>query len=275
MGRLTSFLVGLTLGVAGSLTIPYLLPQEPENTEISSTFSNNKTESSEDLSKKINGAYSIKALHIDLGKIKLNNNLDIEDSLITSYASDIGGYSWKIPIRASDYFKYKMLDHRDKLPFEYVNYVTYTDPTIKTAAENLTKRSKSKEESAQYLLDFVHNQLYDKTIEEKINYAKYPLETLVERNGDCEDLSILGAALMKAIDIDVALIYYQGDPNKNGHVALGINGDFSGTYYQNEGKKYFYAEPTGTDWPEKRANWKIGDIPEEYKDEKAAIYIVE
>ncbi len=41
---------------------------------------------------------------------------------------------------------------------------------------------------------------------EKVEYPKFPIETLVEKNGDCEDLAILGASMTYAIGIDSYLV---------------------------------------------------------------------
>ena len=93
-------------------------------------------------------------------------------------------------------------------------------------------------------------------------YARYPLETLVDYGGDCEDTSILMAALLKAMGYDAVLLYFSGDP---GHVAVGVAGQFSGSYFDYQGAKYYYLETTGS-------GWEIGDIPPEYEHKSANIY---
>lgn len=92
-------------------------------------------------------------------------------------------------------------------------------------------------------------------------YPKYPLETLAEDSGDCEDFSILGAAILKVMGYDVALLFLPG------HAALGVAGatGIPGAYAESEGKRYYYVEMTST-------GWKIGEIPSEYKD--SAITVV-
>jgi len=92
-------------------------------------------------------------------------------------------------------------------------------------------------------------------------YPKYPVETLVEDTGDCEDFSILGAAILKVMGYDVALLFLPG------HAALGVAGatGMKGVYAESDGKRYYYVEMTST-------GWKIGEIPSEYKD--SAITVV-
>jgi len=47
---------------------------------------------------------------------------------------------------------------------------------------------------------------------------KYPVETPVER-GDCEDKSILLAAILRALGYRTALLVFPDDP---GHMAVGV-----------------------------------------------------
>lgn len=83
--------------------------------------------------------------------------------------------------------------------------------------------------------------------------VKFPTETLVA-GGDCEDLSILLAAVLTAppFDRECALLH---PPN---HMGVGIHSErFGGAYFPYEGRRYFYVETTGQ-------GWDIGQLPEEY-----------
>ncbi|MDA0524261.1 hypothetical protein [Methanococcoides alaskense] len=75
--------------------------------------------------------------------------------------------------------------------------------------------------------------------------------------GDCEDSSILLASLLYDMGYGVAL------PR---HMAVGVKGDddLSGSYYNYDGTKYFYLEPTNS-------GWDVGAIPDEYKNESVII----
>ena len=194
---------------------------------------------------------------------------NIEDSYIMAYA-DVDGDEYKIPISFLEYFSFRRRNHRVNSVDEYINFITYDNKTIKRIAESLTEKSKTKEESAQIILDFVHTIFYDVSIEENRDYVRYPIETIVEKNGDCEDLSILGVALMKSIGIDAGLV--QIDKKGNGHVAIVVNGNFQGAYYNVNGKKYFYAEATSPELLSQRSGWEIGEIPKENKDLTANIH---
>ena len=91
-------------------------------------------------------------------------------------------------------------------------------------------------------------------------YVRYPLETLVDGGGDCEDTAILTASILKEMNYGVVLLRLPG------HVAVGVKGGegIYGTYWTYQGDRFFYLETTGK-------NWEIGEIPNQYKSEKATI----
>lgn len=92
-------------------------------------------------------------------------------------------------------------------------------------------------------------------------YPRYPVETLVDRGGDCEDTSILMAALLDTMGYGVVFIEFPGE-----HAAVGVLGeDMPGCYYEYVGGKYYYLETTGD-------GWDIGDMPAEYEDLSAYLY---
>ena len=85
-------------------------------------------------------------------------------------------------------------------------------------------------------------------------YWKFPLETLYDHGGDCEDTSILLASLTRAMGYDVALLLLPG------HMATGIHleGDYpdlDGFYLRSDPDcVYYYCETTAT-------GYKVGQIP--------------
>jgi hypothetical protein len=98
-------------------------------------------------------------------------------------------------------------------------------------------------------------------------YPRYPIETLVDNGGDCEDTAILMAALVKTLDYGVVLLIFPQSAQTAGHCAVGIKGGegIYGTSWSYSGAKYYYLETTGT-------GWKIGETPKEYKAATARIY---
>jgi len=192
---------------------------------------------------------------------------DFEESLIMVQLGKIGGRDRIMQVRASEYLDYRNRSHVTTSSESFANYVTYGSETIKKISQELTSGIKSDEASAQKILDFVNKSIiYDWTIEKERNYARYPLETLVERNGDCEDMAILAASLMKSKGIDVIFVEIPGSP---GHIGVGISGGYKGKYYELEGRKYYYANAAGIS--ENQKIWKIGEIPKEYLDKEVKL----
>lgn len=93
-------------------------------------------------------------------------------------------------------------------------------------------------------------------------YPRYPIETLVDNGGDCEDTSILTASLLYQLGYAVILIIFPDE-----HCAVGVLGGegIYGTYFKHNEGNYFYLETTNT-------GWGIGMIPEEYEGAKARIF---
>lgn len=87
-------------------------------------------------------------------------------------------------------------------------------------------------------------------------YVRYPLETLIDDGGDCEDTAILLAALLKELGYDVVLL------SPPGHMAVGVAVSagvvHSYTTIEVHGVHYAYVETTGD-------GWRIGEVPDEYQ----------
>lgn len=93
----------------------------------------------------------------------------------------------------------------------------------------------------------------------EVEYPKYPIETIYEKGGDCEDTSLLLCGIIRSMGYDSVLVIFDT------HVGVGILGEgLEGTYYDVDGRKYYYTETTGE-------NWKIGEMPEEHRGMSARI----
>jgi predicted transglutaminase-like cysteine proteinase len=116
-------------------------------------------------------------------------------------------------------------------------------------------------ERASFVLSFVQCLAYtdDSATAGFDEYPRYPLETLVENGGDCEDTSILYASLLKAMGTEVILV---GPP---GHMAAAVAVDAAGSSYTVDGTVFYYAETTGS-------GHGIGDLPEAYRDARAKVF---
>ncbi len=92
------------------------------------------------------------------------------------------------------------------------------------------------------------------------DYANFPIETLYEKAGDCEDHAILAAAVLRRLGHDVALFYL--GLGESGHLALAWHateaaGPFSGVAAN--GRCYSYVETVPT-----LDTHAIGDISDEF-----------
>ncbi len=217
----------------------------------------------------------------DPEKYPLPEDLTTDRALIAVYLGDFAGESDNFFISTQEYFQFKQMGHvrRDWRTradaADLVDWVTSDNASVHGIALHLTQDLDNPEAKAQLLLDFVHSHLYDVEIEFFEDYVRYPLETIIERNGDCEDLAILGAALMKSIGLDVALIKFRPSGwGESGHLGLAVAGDFSGKYFNINGTKYFYAESTGTHRRDEECINKIGEFPPLLRKRATEVYVV-
>ena len=99
---------------------------------------------------------------------------------------------------------------------------------------------------------------------ESCEYPRYPLEMLIDRQGDCEDAAILTAALVKQMGFEAVLLAFLEEH----HMAVGIRvlppGHQELQAYAWNGDLYFYLEPTSL-------GWTIGQIPAAYSSQPAII----
>lgn len=93
-------------------------------------------------------------------------------------------------------------------------------------------------------------------------YTYYPIQTLIDRGGDCEDTTILLAAILRDLGYGSVLIALWDAE----HMALGVKGDssISGTYYEYRGERYYYVETTGR-------GWRVGEMPPTIENAQAEI----
>ncbi len=168
------------------------------------------------------------------------------------------------------YEYYKSLD-RYYGDNEYIKYVTdpinseYLDMVVENLTEISDNRGYSDAERVREAINFVQNFTYttDEDNTDKIEWPKYPIEMLYDREGDCEDACLLLAGVLAKMGYGTCLIKYAD------HMAVGIKGDttLSGNYYTYEGNDYYYIEATNP-------GWNIGDMPEDYQGVSATIILI-
>ena len=176
------------------------------------------------------------------------------------YTSDQYYYAW-YRIRALDYLKYRLNSSKhtpslvgDRLTKEYIleSVNSWKDPessVVREIALDLLQISKGDTELFVNLaMQLVHQIYYNITL-----YTKYPVETLVEGSGDCDNLATLLAAILRAGGLDVVVLLVIADGS--GHAMVGVAlprapkhityfGKKYYTYYTYNGKKYYLCEAT-------------------------------
>lgn len=171
-------------------------------------------------------------------------------------------WSWDMMIPATQYYYYK-----DQVrTYDYASYMTEDNDYIESLAEELKDCADSEGWSSfklvSFTLAFVQSLEYtsDSVTTGYDEYPRYPIETLVDKGGDCEDTSVLFATLIQAdpMNIDAVLLILPADNPE--HMAAGVAGEngIQGAYYEYDERNYYYCETTGE-------GWTVGDIPDDYK----------
>lgn len=165
-----------------------------------------------------------------------------------------GGYIFtdQLTFNYSDYSYYKGLSKTQP----YSNYATEhsSHPYLLQLAKALDEDAKDLGYTgytlAAYLVAFVQQAIpyRNDPYNYGYDYPKYPIETLVESGGDCEDKAALLVALLNTFGFDAILV------NTPGHMAAAMACQNCGGYYNYKGKKYSFIETTG-------GGWQIGSIP--------------
>lgn len=162
-------------------------------------------------------------------------------------------YSLEIPIEAVEI--YKSIDRN--YIYGYTYYVTHEedDPYMNSLA-NVFKNTGAKEDFNDWdminlAVSFVQYLEYVSDIDGTgyDEYPKFPLETLYDKGGDCEDLSILLASLIRELGYGTVLVV------TDNHMGVGIKTSDEGNF-QYLGQEYYYIETTAP-------GWIIGDLPPE------------
>ena len=199
-----------------------------------------------------------------------NSNLDVV--ITRGYTWDYDGkqWTWELPIPDGLYHYYTEMPR--SLATNYSVYVTHPldDEYIGQLAVAI-KDAADKNRYSQYktiglAAAFVQNLPYNSDSETTPydEYPRYPIETLVDRGGDCEDTSILLASILDTMGYSVVLL------NPPHHWAVGVlRAEYvHGRYYPYKGGNYYYLETTNP-------GWKIGVLPQNYRFVPAHVYGIE
>ncbi len=191
-----------------------------------------------------------------------------------TFAWDYGGnhWTWNLSIPKALYEAYKAVPVSTRThdgPAGYGFCTTTKDSYLQTLAQKLNETATglgyNSYDQVSFVLAFVQSLPYtsDNVTEGYNEYPRFPIETLVDEGGDCEDTAILFASLTVIMGYGTV---YINPPN---HYAVGILGNnISGTYWNYNNKTYYFCETTGN-------GFKIGQLPDEFKGQQAYIYPID
>lgn len=194
------------------------------------------------------------------------------------YVWHYGGWRWRWTVYiAEDLYDYYRKRSRPATE-DYSVYVAHPgdDEFIRLMLEALKQGAKyagfDRKRTAEFAIRFVQSLPYSRDIDTTPygEYPRYPIETLADYGGDCEDKSVLLAAILLALKFDVVLIGVK-EPD---HIAVGVSidgpcgwlwADPATHYYRHGGKGYYFLESTNP-------MWRVGQIPQEYRGQVPRIY---
>jgi len=181
-----------------------------------------------------------------------------------SWKFDGDTYTIKFNLTSSDYEYYLnyQIVHHYRYENDYahgLDFITGDSSVIIDIAASINylkaQAGLNDVQTANLALSFVQTSFhyaYDNVTYGVEDYWAFPLETLHNGQGDCEDTSFLYTSIMVDLGYDTALLFFDD------HVAVGIGADSvpSGTCYNVSGVKYYYCETTSL-------GWTMGEIPQD------------
>ena len=151
------------------------------------------------------------------------------------------------------------------------DFPTFVTPyALQPIADRLWEIYADEEDFANGVLMIVHQITYAETTP-----AKYPVETIVDGQGDCDLFSFIAASVMTAGGLDVVLLYYEEQSHMNigVHLSSAPEDVRDSVYYvTQDGTRYYVAECTGGNW---REGWRVGECPEDLKQVSAEMFTLE
>lgn len=168
---------------------------------------------------------------------------------------------WELTMQIPEYL-HLYYTRMERAPVQdYSIYVTHpkddeelTGPLAAELERLAARRGYDAQETVNFTASFVQSLAYRT---EGGEYPSYPVETLVDKGGDCEDTAILAGALLNAMGYDAVLIRFTSPvEGEAGHMAVGVAVPevAGGRSYQYDGRTYYYLETTST-------SWKLGQMP--------------
>jgi hypothetical protein len=201
-------------------------------------------------------------------KLDTTLNTEVKFSYVFKYQTWQLTWDISIPIREYLYYKEKS---RGNDSSKYTAMITdnHADSLINVLVQKIKDTSLDhnlkKTDTVDLVGAFVQSLVYgNQDIGTPYDdHPLYPIETLFKQGGDCEDTSILAAALLQRLEYSQVFFIF----SQPKHVALGV--DIPMAAYTNgweyQAKRYIYLETTGDNYP-------VGVAPNVYTTLQPEIY---
>jgi len=177
-------------------------------------------------------------------------------------------YELNVAVSSSLYEYYIGKDHGLRSRFDMGKFVT--PYALEPIADSLWTVYHDDEDFANGVLMIVHQIPYEASTPQK-----YPVETLVENEGDCDLFSFVAASIMMAGGLDVVLLFYESEDHMNIGVSLSHapqDARSSVSYFVYNTERYYMAETTGGNW---ESGWRVGECPDSLNGVSANIMTLE
>lgn len=213
-------------------------------------------------------------LFVFTSKRKPNNTIDEEDDKTEVLRDDDERveelvYSWKYrtnPLNQENfinftakikwskerYLEYQRMDHSDSSAAFLSRYILDGKcPEIVELANQIKKMCRDRGFNTFHIASTVmafqqsFRYKFDEDSKGDLEYVRYPLETLVDKEGDCDCHAICASTILNLMGYAIVLlriIYNNGE----GHLAFAIEGaeGLPGEFFEYEGGRYYYCEST-------------------------------
>jgi len=177
-------------------------------------------------------------------------------------------YELNVSVSSSLHEYYLGRDHTLRSELDLGKFVT--PYALEPIADSLWTVYNDDEDFANGVLMTVHQIPYEASAPQK-----YPVETIVANEGDCDLFSFVAASVMVAGGLDVVLLFYDSEDHMNVGVSLSHapeDARSAATYFTYDGKRYYMAETTGGAW---ETGWRVGECPESFEGISAQIITLE
>ena len=173
-----------------------------------------------------------------------------------------------LSVSSSLYEYYVAKDHSLHYSLDLGKFVT--PYALEPVADSLWTFYNDDENFANGVLMIVHQIPYAASTPQK-----YPVETIVAEEGDCDLFSFVAASILVAGGLDVVLLYYESESHMNVGVSLSHapqDARSSVRYFVNNNVRYYVAETTGGDWEN---GWRVGEYPDSLVGASAQVITLE